>query len=366
MEEKCATSSVACGSSHSSVTSKVQYEFDDKPESYRAWQSYIIIYKNATQGLSLTATEELDLMTPRLGKESSNQVKCLHSVHLASPDKALIKAWERLQECYTAPEVVKKALFTGLDKFPRVLVKQNLKLRELGDLLMEVQCAKEEGYLPGLSYLDTACGIEPIVAKLPYGLREKWISAGSRYKEGNAGRFPPFDFFTGFMCYEAKKRNDPSFVFLNASGSSVKAESSQPKSTKKLIAVHKTNVSPAESSTSSDPNKNCPIHAKPHPLKKCKAFRAKDLQDRKAFLKERGFCFKCCGSNSHVAKDCTAVVKCSECDSTKHVSAMHPGPPSQTTAPVTLSQNGREGEANNSREVVSSSCTEVCGEGQFG
>lgn len=340
------------------------YEFDDKPENYRAWQSS---YKNATQGLALTATEELDLMTRWLGKESSNQVKRLRSVHVASPDIALRKAWERLQECYAAPEVVKKALFTRLDKFPKVSAKENLKLRELADLLMEVQCAKEDGYFPGLSYLDTARGIEPIVAKLPYGLQEKWISAGSKYKEENGGRFPPFEFFTRFICYEAKKRNDPSFAFLNASGSSVKVESPYLKSTKNPIAVHKTNFSPAESSTSSDPNKSCPIHAKPHPLKKCKAFRAKDLQDRKAFLKERGFCFKCCGSNSHVAKDCTAVVKCSECDSTKHVSAMHPGPPPQTTAPVTSSQNGGEGEeGNDSREVVSSSCTEVCGAGQVG
>lgn len=142
------------------------YEFDDKPENYRAWQSS---YKNATQGLALTATEELDLMTRWLGKESSNQVKRLRSVHVASPDIALRKAWERLQECYAAPEVVEKALFTRLDKFPKVSAKENLRLRELADLLMEVQCAKEDGYSPGLSYLDTARGIEPIVTKLPYG-----------------------------------------------------------------------------------------------------------------------------------------------------------------------------------------------------
>ena len=339
------------------------YEFDDQPENYRAWQSS---YKNATQGLGLTATEELDLMTRWLGKESSNQVKRLRSVHIASPDIALRKAWERLQDCYAAPEVVEKALFTRLDKFPRLSVKENLKLRELADLLMEVQCAKEDGYLPGLSYLDTARGIEPIVTKLPYGLQEKWISAGSRYKEGNGGRFPPFEFFTRFMCYEAKKRNDPSFAFLNASGPSLKAESSHFQSTKNPIAVHKTNVSP-ELSTSSDPNKSCPIHAKPHPLNKCKVFRAKDLQDRKDFLKERGFCFRCCGSNSHVARDCTASVKCSECDSTRHVSAMHPGPAPQNTAPVPSSQNGGEGEEDDdSTEVVSSNYTEVCGSGQVG
>lgn len=80
-------------------------------------------------------------MTQWLGKESSNQVKRLCLVHVASPDIALRKAWDHLQECYAAPEVVEKALFTRLNKFPMVLAKENLKRRELADLLMEVQCA---------------------------------------------------------------------------------------------------------------------------------------------------------------------------------------------------------------------------------
>ncbi|XP_063733027.1 uncharacterized protein LOC134860115 [Eleginops maclovinus] len=340
------------------------YEFDDKPENYRAWLSS---YKNATQGLGLTATEELDLMTRWLGKESSNQVKRLRAVHIASPQIALGKAWERLQECYAAPEVIEKALFTRLDAFPRVSAKENLKLRELADLLMEVQCAKEDGYLPGLSYLDTTRGIEPIVTKLPYGLQEKWISAGSKYKEANGGRFPPFDYFTKLICYEAKKRNDPSFAFLNTTTmSSVRAEGAFPKTFKKPIAVHKINVTPTESNVSSDPSKICPIHAKPHPLKKCKAFRAETLDDRKVFLKENGICFKCCSSTNHMAKDCTTIVKCFECDSTRHISAMHPGPAPHLTTPLTSPQHGWEGEEVNDTSEVSASCTAVCGTGQVG
>lgn len=164
------------------LVSSSSYRFDDRPENYRAWQSS---YKNATQGLGLTATEELDLTTKWLGKESGDQVKRLRAVHATNPVIALRKAWERLQECYAAPEIIEKAPFNQLDNFPRVSGKEHTKLRELADLLMEVQCAKEDGYLPALSYLDTARGIEPIIAKLPYGLQGKWISAGSKYKEQN-------------------------------------------------------------------------------------------------------------------------------------------------------------------------------------
>lgn len=350
------------------LVSSSLYQFDDKPENYHAWQSS---YNNATQGLGLTATEELDMMTKWLGRESSDHVKRLRSVHVTNPVIALKKAWERLQECYAAPEIIEKALFNRLDNFPRVSGKEHVKLRELADLLMELQCAKEDGYLPALSYLDTARGIEPIVAKLPYGLQEKWISTGSRHKEENGGRFPPFEFFSRFVCYEARKRNDPSFALPSTSGSPLKPEKPFFKSTRNPISVHKTDVFSTGSSTNrlvksvSDPNKICPIHGKPHPLKRCKAFRAKNLEDRKTFLKERGICFKCCGSTTHLARDCATAVKCAECDSTYHDSAMHPGPAPQVMAPSTSPHNGGEGEESyDIKAVVNSNCTEVCGTGQ--
>lgn len=86
------------------------------------------------------------------------------------------------------------------------------------------------------------------MTKLPYGLQEKWVSAGLKYKEANGGRFPPFEFFTRFICYEAKKKNDPSFAFLNTNTTSAaRPESAYLKTIKKPIAVHKINVTTAES-----------------------------------------------------------------------------------------------------------------------
>lgn len=151
-------------------------------------------------------------------------------MHITSPTIALTKAWERLQACYAAPEITEKALFDRLDNFD-VSGKEQMKLREQASLLMEVPCAKEDGYL------------------------------------------------------------------------------------------HKTDVAPTNPSINkgiTNLNKSCPIHGKPHPLKCCKAFRAKRLEERKAFLKEKGICFKCCDSTTHLAKDCPNAVKCLECDSTYH------------------------------------------------
>ncbi|XP_037617247.1 uncharacterized protein LOC119483203 [Sebastes umbrosus] len=337
------------------------YQFDDKPENYHAWYSS---FTNAASEVNLTSTQELDLMTKWLGKESGEQVKRIRSVHVSNPNLALHKAWERLRECYAAPEVIEKSLFQRLDNFPKVSAKDPSKLRELGDLLTEIEGAKEDGYLTGLSYLDTSRGIGPIVDKLPYGLQEKWVSSGSRYKEENHGHFPPFEYFCNFVCYEAKKRNDPSFIYQGSTTMPIKPDKSFSRNfnTNKPISVHKTDLS----TTNDDPNKNCPLHNKPHPLKKCRTFRYKLLDDRKAFLKEKGICFKCCSSISHFAKDCRSSVKCSECDSTSHDAAMHPGPSPQTVkAPPPSQENGGEGEDRSNTTVVRTSCTEVCGPGQW-
>ena len=58
-------------------------------------------------------------------------------------------------------------------------------------------------------------------------------------------------------------------------------------------------------------------------IPRCRSFRMKTLQERKTILKEHKRSFKCC-SPSHLAKDCQATLKCSECDSERHCSAMHP------------------------------------------
>lgn len=105
--------------------------FDDRPESYRAWKSS---FSNTIKDLDLTACEQLDLLTKWLGKESSEHVRRLRAVNISNPHAALKMAWDRLDECYGAPEVIESALFTKLDNFPKILNKDSHKLRELGDL----------------------------------------------------------------------------------------------------------------------------------------------------------------------------------------------------------------------------------------
>ncbi|KAI4883909.1 hypothetical protein NFI96_021124 [Prochilodus magdalenae] len=164
-------------------------KFDDKVENYWAWKSS---FSNAVKGLELTEAEELDLLVKWLGRESSEHVRRIKSVHIRHPAAGLKMAWDRLEQCYGTPEAIESALFARLESFPKISGRDVQKLRDLADLLLEIEAAKEDCFLPGLSYLDTARGIHPILEKLPYHLQDKWTSYGFKYKEQYQVSFPPF------------------------------------------------------------------------------------------------------------------------------------------------------------------------------
>lgn len=189
---------------------------------------------------------------------------------------------------------------------------------------------------------------------------------GSKYKRDHNVSFPPFSVFVDFVRTEAKAHTYPSFNFLTSQTPSVRREWKD-RHDRMPVSVQKTTVSPPMESASKtkivDHNKLCPIHEKPHPLKKCCCFREKTLEERKQFLKEHSICFKCCSATDHFAKDCKVEVHCKECHSNHHLSALHPGPaPWIAQSPPPPSDHGGEEDGDNNQEITSK-CTEVCGEG---
>lgn len=138
----------------------------------------------------------------------------------------------------------------------------------------------------------------------------------------------------------------------------------------KEVSVHKTDVCHKASLATDKPEiktdnseRLCPIHKKPHLLQKCRAFREKPLEERKAFLKENRICYKCCISTQHIAKYCETKTTCLECGSENHVSALHPGPAPWTKEPCPSVEQGREQDSPPASDVTTR-CTKVCGENQ--
>lgn len=183
-------------------------QFDDRPENYRSWKASFF---TATRDLDLTAKEEMDLLVKWLGTDSREKVKRIRAVHVKNPDRGLSMIWERLDECFGAPEVVECSLLKRLETFPKISNKEWKKLRELGDLLMELLVAKSEGVLLGLACLDTARGIASIVQKLSFNLQDKWMTLSYTFKQQHRVPFPPFSVLVNFVVEQARMRNDPSF-----------------------------------------------------------------------------------------------------------------------------------------------------------
>lgn len=184
--------------------------FNDCPENYWAWKTS---FHSVIRDFNVTAREELDLLVKWPGPESSQQAKRIRSVNVHNPAVGVQMAWQRLEECYGSFEIIKNALLKKLENFPKISNEDKVKLRELGDLLLEIDAAKSGGHLSGLAYLDTACGVKSIIEKLPYSLQDKWIAQGSKYKEDYHVSFPPFSFFTRFIVSQAKIKKE--FHILN-------------------------------------------------------------------------------------------------------------------------------------------------------
>ncbi|XP_061891197.1 uncharacterized protein LOC133641474 isoform X1 [Entelurus aequoreus] len=349
---------------HRELVTTSLIKFSDQPCSYRAWKQSFV---NSVRGLNITSSEEMDLLVTWLGKESAEHAKRIRAVHVNSPDKGLKRIWDRLETCYGAPEMVEDSLFKRIHSFPKIINRDYSKLHELSDFLIELEAAKEDGDLPGLAYLDTARGINPLVQKLPFNLQEKWLNVGTNYKLQHNVTFPPFYVFVDFIGKQAIIRNDPGFKFAGQIDTS-KADRVQWKQIQnREVSVHKIDfqstappINDKQYFEADDPEKQCPIHKKPHMLHKCRAFRAMPLEQRKEVLKENGICFKCCTSTQHIAKNCKCITKCTECESAKHISALHPGPAPWIQVQTPLTQLGGEQDSGPSTEV-SARCTDVCG-----
>ena len=93
--------------------------------------------------------------------------------------------------------------------FPSLSAKDNKGLLELGDLLLELQCAKENGALSGLKILDEPAFLKPLIIKLPEDVQGRWQRHAYRYKSQHGVDCPPLSEFALFIQELAKERNDP-------------------------------------------------------------------------------------------------------------------------------------------------------------
>ncbi|KAK3108867.1 hypothetical protein FSP39_017555 [Pinctada imbricata] len=173
-------------------------KFDDDPSSYMVWKG---TFRNVVAEVGANSFEQLDLLLRWLGPQSARQATSIRRANPNDANIALRKIWERLDERYGAPELIDATLRERLQNFPRItLPKDKQRLYELVDILAEVQSIKSDTrYAAMLSYYDTSSGVNPILAKFPPHIQNKWMDRAVRYKDTNRVTFPPFTDLSKFV-----------------------------------------------------------------------------------------------------------------------------------------------------------------------
>ena len=330
--------------------------FTDTAETYLSWKNS---FRGVMSELSVTPSEELDLLIKFLGRDSSKWAVSLKSSNAFMPDRAVCLVWERLDERFGRPEFVEAALKTKLSKFPRMSANQYSRLYDLADILAEIDSVMEDPSCHQLfAYFNTSSGIKPVVAKLPSTLQNKWLTRAMHYKSMHRVAFPPFSEFCRFVHDMSRWYNDPAFS-LNVD---------TPTAPHKSVASRGTQGQPNFSSRKTEVSTTqimCPLHPQGgHELTDCRAFRKKSLMEHKKILRENHYCFKCCTSNSHQSRNCTVAVSCGECKSERHPTALHVGKQDAAPAvvpPVAQGHGGETATTETPQHPVTIKCTQICG-----
>ncbi|XP_033099358.1 uncharacterized protein LOC117103008 [Anneissia japonica] len=293
-------------------------KFADCPMNYRSWKAS---FTGVINELELVPREELDLLTRWLGNESQGHAKRIRAVHVPNTKAGLKALWERLDELYGASEILEKSLMNRIESFHNLSITENARLRDLGDLLKQIQGARDDGTLPGLDYLDTSKGISNIVNKLPYLLQKKWRTKGALYKQEKGVPFPPFSIFVEFVSQQAKIRNDPSFASSQAQANTRKPAARSFNTSAKVEKKH-----------------GCQACGENHSICTCKLFKEMSTEEKQALVRTKRLCNGCL-KRGHIWKECRKKSICEICQG-KHPTVLHihrRNPTSTSNAPQTVS-----------------------------
>ena len=120
-----------------------------------------------TNDVNIASSEELALMLEYTTGESKRLVQRLCNAYIENPAAGVRESWKKLGERFGSTAVITNVHLNKLTTFPALTPKDNKGLQELGDLLLELQCAKEDGGLAGLKILDEPAFLKQVLVKLP-------------------------------------------------------------------------------------------------------------------------------------------------------------------------------------------------------
>ena len=187
--------------------------------------------------------------------ESKRLVQRLRNAYIENPSAGVRESWKKLGERFGSTAVITNVQLNKLTMFPALASKDNKGLQELGDLLLELQCAKEDGGLAGLKILDEPAFLKPVLVKLPQDLQGRWQRHAYRYKTQHHVDYPPFREFSSFIQEVAREQNDP---YLSMESQESKSQSWKPSVKPPVKTPAKPPAKPPIRPTDTPPFEICP------------------------------------------------------------------------------------------------------------
>ena len=177
------------------ISNKIE-KFDDRPENFHTWKGS---FNNMIRGVNLSPSEQLSMMIENTTNKSKRLVQRLGNAYIENPEEGIKEPWRKLGERFGSNAVVTQVHLEKLKTFPKIGNRENKQLQEFGDLLLELQCAKNDGALSGLKILDEPAYLRPVVTKLPDDLQGRWQRHAFKYKSQCNVDYPPFNEFSKFI-----------------------------------------------------------------------------------------------------------------------------------------------------------------------
>ena len=221
------------------------------------------------------------------------------------PEYLLEKLWTELEDRFGNPATITSAFLSKLRKSSKFGKDDIAKLQAFSDLCADI--AAQMDYLPGLAYLNYPNALRPIFSNLPESICGKWNKYVAEHSVQGYAAYPKFPAVASFIQAQSSLRNHPNVV------AGFKRE--------RRKTSHNTVFS--GSVTETEASRYCHYYkSDSHNLVECTAFFNLTLDQKTELIKKTKLCFRCVLSD-HIASKCKAKVKCSKCNSDRHLTLHH-------------------------------------------
>ncbi|XP_071952433.1 uncharacterized protein [Antedon mediterranea] len=220
-------------------------------------------------------------------------------------------AMKELKRRYGDPEVIANSYIKKLLSWAPIKANDPKALDEFSVFLME--CKAATLCVGSLGVLEFSENIRMTMEKLPQYLHDRWRNVVEVHR--NQQRPIRFSDIVDFTQKEAKKLNDP--VYGKTPVSRETTELQKNKRSNTTFSV--------QSSDTAKPKMSCHYCQEQHWLSRCPGFKAKSVDGRRKFVREKKLCWNCF-NKGHFASSCPKPSFCKMC-AEKHSSFLHPVSP---------------------------------------